>query len=233
MYIGWPTNVNKIILDSTTVTVGENAVITDSMETGGIKKRRLKCANPPDKFQVTMEFDFSKKDSNGLTELDRFYTWYKWVHEYGINPFEFPAILINSNRQEGYAQSEISSDNVPDYEHYIITSAIEGNKSGLSQQIKMTWETFSTDVISIPEETPTISRIEAENGCVKVIYTATPSTEPTSQSYTLKINTVDTLINASVFDGDVTAYVYFPLIATPGTYVAEINSFEDTFVVEG
>ena len=38
-YIGWPSNVNKIILDQTTVTVGENAVIEDALDNGKVLSR--------------------------------------------------------------------------------------------------------------------------------------------------------------------------------------------------
>lgn len=232
MIIGWPTNVNKVILDSTSITVGEGAVVTDNMEVTGVKKRRLGCANPADKFQVNMEFNFSEKDSNGYTELDRFYTWYKFNHQYGINPFEFPAILINSNRIEGYAQSEIRPGHIPDSECYVITSAVDGSKSGLCQQVKMTWETYATGVIHVQNNTVSVNSISAENGCVSVNFTDTPTTEPTMNDFSsMKINGVALSISAIVFDGNVTESVYFEPVTTPGTYTITFGNKSATFNV--
>ena len=141
MYIGWATNVNKEIIDSTTISVGNGATVEDSIETGGQKKKRLVSANPPDKYNVTMAFNCVEKGNDGLTELERFYAWYKYQHRYGVNPFIFPAILINSNRQQGMSQEDVDyivsriahgdpTAKLPDNEYYIITSAIEGSKSG-------------------------------------------------------------------------------------------------------
>ena len=233
-YTGWPTNVNKLILDSTSVTVGEGAVITDSLETGGQKKSRLARANPSDKYQVTMTFSFDEesKDENGQTELDRFWSWLKWKHCYGTNPFKFPAILLNSNRQRGWSQEErgyianqmnnqgldVTPDDIPDYEYYCITSAAEGTKSGTHCQITMTWETYATGVISVPDETATVDDISATNGYVDVFFTETPQTEPDNNSFTLYIDDVETATTAYVFDGDVTLRLFFePLTPDPQT----------------
>ncbi len=249
-YIGWATNVNKIILDSTDVNVGEGATVQDSLETGGQKKSRLVCANPPDKFSVTMTFNFTdeSKDANGDTELDRFWKWYKWEHRYGVNPFKFPAILLNTNRQQGWATEErgyianrtnntehpeipLTPDDVPDYEYYKITSAANGTKSGNDCQVTMTWETYATGVISVPAETAEPYQIEAENGYVDVIFTSTPSTEPTDASYTLYIDNVATTVSKFYFDGDVTLRLFFTPLATTGVHTAKVLTFTDDFEV--
>ena len=149
MYIGWATNVNKDILDSTPITVGEGATVKDNLEAGGPPKERVTNANPPDKYKVTMNFDCVTKGSDGLTELERFWVWYKYRHCYGTNPFLFPAILINSNRQTGYSQEDIEyitqrivhgdpTAKLPDNEYYKISSAVEGSKSGNDLQVSMT-----------------------------------------------------------------------------------------------
>jgi hypothetical protein len=164
MYISWPNNVNKIIIDSTSITVGENATVEDSLEAGGQKKKRLVSANPPDKYNVTMNFDCVTKGQDGYTELERFYIWYKHIHCYGVNPFEFPAMLINSNRLTGESQEDTEyivkrianhdpTAKLPDNEHYIITSAVEGSKSGNDQQVTMTWETYATDAFTVSGNT--------------------------------------------------------------------------------
>lgn len=226
-YIGWANNVNKIILSSTSVTVGEGATVTDNLEAGGLKKTRVSCANPADKYSVTMEFDFVNKDDNGLTELDRFYIWYKWSHCYGANPFMFPAILLNSNRQSGYSPESQNYD----YEYYVIESAVDGNKSGLSQEVKMTWKTFATGPINIPDDTSAVDHITAENGCVTIFLTSTPSTEPSTATYPVSINDVAATITGMQYDGTTTLKYYFTPFTTTGTYTVTVNGKTASFQV--
>ena len=248
MYIGWATNVNKIILDSTNITVGENATVKDTLETGGKKRTRLTCANPSDKYAVTMTFNFVDKDDEGLTELDRFYTWYKWRHKYGVNPFQFPAILINSNREQGYStetvehitQRILNGDDslpLPDYEYYCITSAVEGSKSGHDLQLRMTWETYATDAFVIADDLSAIDHIKAENGFVDVVLTSTPTTEPSKDTWQVYITALGSLeeletINICIFDGSVTARLFFDKKTTLGTYIVRVGDFSTTFIVE-
>lgn len=236
-YCGWPVNVNKIILDSTTVTVGEGATVTDSLENGGQKKSRLTCGNPPDKFSVTMAFDFSEKQYDGYTEIENFWTWYKFVHKYGTVPFQFPAILINSNRQQGYSQEDVGYGKIPDTEYYRITSAVEGAKSGLSQEVTMTWETYATGVIQIEEEEFGIDHIEPVNGEIKVILSETsPSYEPNSGTWSVScVNSsgasVAITITNCIFDGDRTAMLYFDKFTTAGVYTVTVGGKSRAFAV--
>lgn len=246
MYIGWASNVNKIIIDSTSITVGEGATVEDGLEAGGQKKKRLISANPADKYNVTMNFNFVDKGSDGLTELERFYAWFKYVHCYGVNPFIFPAILINSNRQEGESQEDIEhiiqriangdpTAKLPDNEYYIITSAVEGSKSGHDLQMTMTWETYATGSFTIPDEESTIQRIEAQNGYLDVILTSTPQSEPTPYTWEVQVKkgsgskTAQT-INYSFFDGDVTTRLYFDAKTEAGTYKFYIGEFESNSI---
>lgn len=242
MYIGWATNVNKKILDSTSISVGNGATVEDSLETGGQKKKRLVCANPPDKYSVTMEFECDTKESDGLTEYERFMAWYKWQHCYGVNPFVFPAILINSNRQLGFSQEEIEdiqarilngdpTAQMPDEEYYQITSAVDGSKSGHHQQVTMTWETYATGAFTIPDDGVAVQNIEAENGYVDIILTGTPTSEPTKNTWELQIDGNVTVVNYCVFDGDITVRYYFTPLTSIGTHTATIGDFEDEFEV--
>lgn len=232
-YIGWAANVNKIILDSTAITVGEGATVTDSLETGGQKKSRLVCANPPDKYSVTMNFSFAEesKDENGLTECDRFWAWYKWAHCYGTNPFQFPAILLNSNRQKGFSVEETEYGNLPDMEYYVITSAVNGAKSGTDQQITMEWSTYATGVITIPTEIATVDHIKAQNGYVDIILTDSLSVEPSTATYTIKINGTKEPILYSVYDGDRNVRYFFEKRTQGGSYTVTLGSEESTFIV--
>lgn len=251
-YIGWPTNVNKIILDSTTVTVGDGATVQDSLETGGQKKTRLARENSSDKYSVTMTFSFTEEskegDPNGFTELDRFWVWYKWVHCYGTNPFRFPAILLNSNRQYGWATEErehianrqnntehregsdiLTADDIPDYEYYRITSAAEGSKSGTDCQITMTWETYATGPITVPDETAAVYAIEPVNGYIDVLLTSTPRTEPTDTTWELLIDDEPVTVTGMVFDGNVTARLFFDKLTDGQIHTAKILTFSKTF----
>ena len=247
MYIGWGNHVNKVILDSTTVSVGNGAFVEDSIETGGIKKRRMINANPVDKYKVKMAFDFVEKDANGYTELERFYAWYKYTHKYGTNPFKFPAILINSNRQSGFstedtnyiAQRIINGDTsakMPDNEYYVITSALEGAKSGHSLEIDMDWESYPTSVFTVPEGQSEVDHIEAENGWVDVILTSEPASEPietTFDVYCSKDGGTETqeTITASIYDGIVTVRLYFEEKDVAGIYTIRVEDKTSSFEV--
>lgn len=242
MYIGWATNVNKDILDSTSITVGEGATVEDSLETGGQKKKRLARATPSDKYSVTQKFDCITKGTDGYTEVERFWIWYKYVHCYGVNPFSFPAILINSNRQQGNSQEEYENilarirngdptAKLPDNEYYVISNATEGNKVGNDIEIKMTWETYATGAFTIPDDESEIDHITAHNGYVDIVQTSTPTVEPTSETWVVNINSAQETILACVFDGDVTTRYYFTPKTTAGTYVVTIAGKLSTFTV--
>lgn len=242
MYIGWATNVNKNILDSTGITVGEGATVEDSLETGGQKKKRLARATPSDKYSVTQKFDCITKGTDGYTEVERFWAWYKYRHCYGVNPFSFPAILINSNRQQGNSQEEYENilarirngdptAKLPDNEYYVITSAAEGNKVGNDIEIKMTWETYATGAFTIPDDTTTVDHIMAHNGYVDIILTNTPQTEPASNTWPMTINGFSETVTYSNFDGNVTETYYFESKITPGTYTVTISGKSSSFTV--
>ena len=242
MLIGWPINVNKDVLDSTNIKIGENATVKDSTESGAPKRSRVTCANPPDVYSVSMDFDCITKGEDGLTEYERFTSWYKWKHCFGTNPFEFPAILINSNRQEGMSQEEVEhiieriknhdqTAKLPDNEYYIITSSIDGGKSGLCQRVNMTWETFATQPILIADDESTVDSIVAENGYVDILLTSTPETEPTKNTWTLMIDNVITPVITAVFDGDVTVRYYFEELSDIGIHTVALGGKTDTFEV--
>jgi len=244
-YIGFATNVNKIIIDSTNVTVGEGAVITDNIENSSYKRTRLTSANPSDKYSVTMSFSFleESKDSSGLTEIERFWRWYKWEHCYGVNPFKFPAILINSNRDQGHSVEDrwyiahqmgeqFTEADVPDFEYYKITSAVQGQKSGTDLLVNMTWETVATGIITIPDEVSEIDHIETDNGYVDVILTETPSTEPTPLTWDVFINGTQETITNCVFDGDLAARLFFQKKTAAGVYEVSVDNFTGSFLVE-
>ena len=247
-FITWATNVNKIIEDSTNVIVGEGGAQHDTLEAPGIKKSRTTCSNPPDKFAVTMNFNFVERGADGLTEIERFYSWYKWKHCYGTNPFKFPAILINSNRQIGSSVEErtyqanainnqqhpevpVTPDDIPQYEYYKITSAVDSSKSGNDQQVKMTWETYATGIISIPDDTVEVDKITPANGEVSILLTDTPQLEPDINTYSLAINGEPEPVTGFMYDGAVNVTLFFDKKSAPGVYEVEVDGKTGSFEV--
>lgn len=255
-YIGWATNVNKVILDSTTITVGDGATVQDALETGGQKKSRLVSATPADRYQVTMLFNCVDKgvDHDGAwvgdnyTEYERFMRWFKYRHCYGVNPFKFPAILINSNQQRSASTEELEhitnriengdlTAELPDYEYYRITSAAEGSKTGHDQQISMTWETVATGAFSIPDNEVTVMTIAAENGYVDILLSASPTEEPTENTWTVMLSAAgdefeQETVTHCVFDGDTTVRLYFEKKTKAGIYTVRIDGFQSSFEVQ-
>lgn len=71
-YIGWPPYVNRIILDSTTIKVGNNALKVDELE-NGLKRSIQKSAFVPEEYSVTMDFNWIDiVPGTGKTELQLF-----------------------------------------------------------------------------------------------------------------------------------------------------------------
>lgn len=181
-YIGWPTDVNSIILDSTTVSIGEGATIEETLQSGGKKRTRLASTAIPDRFSVTMDFDFIKRDANGLTEKDRFLNWLKYKHKYGANPFEFKSILIGSREQK--------SNEVMTY--YKISPGVSMQKSGFCMRTTMTWEEDIVGSIVIEDVVPVVDydncvlqRVNNEHRIV-IVYTEHPDIVPTTQTFTVQ-----------------------------------------------
>lgn len=128
MLIEWASDVNKIVIDDATLTLGENARVEDTLENGD-KRTRLSLSNPPDTYSFSMDFDWLKKDANGFTEKDRFIAWYKYKHKFGTNPFRFPTIILGS-------------ENVLGDSYYTITSLSSGKKYGHSVRFQVTMREY-------------------------------------------------------------------------------------------
>lgn len=161
--VGWATYVNQVILEDTSITVGEGGYVEDSVS-NGFKERRLTSLAVPDTFSVVMDFDWSEKDSDGLTEYDRFVKWYKYVHKRGTNPFWFPCITKHPVTNLTY--TDASKECL-----YCITSALQPQKSGLSMRVTMTWEEVYSGIVDVSDKTATIDHIEAYDGYMFVYYT--------------------------------------------------------------
>lgn len=227
-YVGWPTKVNKSVLDSTQVTVGEGATKEESLETGK-KRSRLTVSHAPKKFNVTMRFNYDKKDENGLSEKDRFWNWYERVLCYSVNEFQFPDLMygINSERLCWYR----------------ITGAVQGAKSGLDQEIQMTWESSYEGLVVYDEPAATPIRIEAVDGCVTVYFDGIPSQEPTTNSFGyLIVNDIEVEnserqipLTGMRYFGNTQCYMYFDRLEDDkmhGIYFSEISELTDEFFAQ-
>lgn len=215
-YIGWATNVNRIILDSTTITIGENAVLNTEIE-NGYKTSRLRGGYVPDKYSVTMEFDWTEIGTDGKTEYQRFVDWYKYKHKFGTIPFEFPAILYSAHTGIKIYDDMGHNKSV---EYYKIVSAAECGKSGTMIQVKMTWQTVYAGVVTISTPLPSIRDISATHEYVEVHFSEISNDAPISSQFLLytRENESDEFshINISGFyyDGGYIARLYYDLIPT-------------------
>lgn len=110
--IGWPTGVNKVILNETTGTFGDGLI--QDTTTSGKKKTRLRSTAVPDTYPVVMSFEKS--------EFEIFETWFKQYLRYGTLTFQFPKIAGT-----GYGE-------------YRITKVSWGNPGGNIIRVTMAWE---------------------------------------------------------------------------------------------
>lgn len=167
-YVGWPTKVNRSVLDSAQVTAGEGATKEETLENGK-KRGRPSQSHAPKTFSVTMRFNYVDKDANGLTEKDRFWRWYENVLQYSVNEFQFADLMYGLDTERLC--------------WYRITGAVNGAKSGLEQEIQMKWESCYEGVITAEEDPVEPSYIEAVDGCVTFHYTGVPQVSPTTNDF--------------------------------------------------
>jgi|GEM_PF-5418501 hypothetical protein len=219
-YIGWPTNVNQIIYDDTSTEIGKDALIQEESQNGTVIQRN-KNGFIPDVFKVSMLFDYTEKDSNGLTEIDRFLEWYKYKAKYGTYPFEFKTLISSSDYY------------VNDTSIYQITSSVVPVKEGLNMKVSMTWQTLFTGTITIPTSTVHIDHLEAVNGTLTIVFSEQPSVYPVYTDFSIVVGSGTTFTKTSFyFDGDVTVVIGFVPYTTSGTYMITVNSlYSVSFVV--
>lgn len=211
-YIGWPTNVNRIILDETTISVGKDATVSETLKSGR-KRSELAGAYCPDVYPVVMDFeaDDNQKvyDINGqyITTLDRtehqlFTDWYKYSSKYGTIPFEFPKIVYTPGK--GYS----TDDGVMGL--YKITSSAEMGKSGTCQRVKMTWEEVFSGDVTVEAESAAINGITAiTKDYIDVTFSAVAEDAPVSSLFQLYDGNTAIPTKAYCFDGAYTARIYY------------------------
>lgn len=228
-YIGWATGVNRTILDSSNITVGENAIRTDELESG-LKRSVKKNAFCPDKFSVKMVFNWTDEvilktyDNNGnvisetptgKTEYQLFTEWYKYYHKFGTVPFEFPTILYSQDtgifvNDWVYSEDRDRRWQVPsNVSYYKITSSVPANKSGECVEVDMTWEVVYSGVISISPDLPEVRDCEASEDYLDIHFVALGTTAPTSQMFTVYIDDEEKEITGFYYDGFSTVRLYY------------------------
>ena len=230
-YTGWATGVNRIILEATSITLGENALKTDELE-NGLKRSRKRGAFCPDKFNVKMSFDWvSEVYINGVnthkTEYQLFTEWYKYVHKYGSIPFEFPKILYSQDT--GIMVLDTVDNSPVNVEYYKITSAVPGNKSGEHIEVDMSWEAVYGGTVDIAPQTPVVRDCSATANYIDIFFSALGSTAPTSQMFSIfsgNQQAQETAVTKKGFyyDNADTVRIYYPE-QTSGTWIKFILNY--------
>lgn len=211
-YIGWPSHVNRIILADTTMSIGKDAVVSESLKSGK-KRSELAGSFCPDVFSVVMDFEaddyleIPDYNNEGLITLDRtehqiFTDWYKYRIKYGTVPFEFPKIVYTPGK--GYS----TLDGVMGL--YKITSAFESSKSGSCQRVKMTWEEAFSGDVTVEAESAAINGITAiTKDYIDVTFSAVAEDAPVSSLFQLYDGNTAISTKAYCFDGAYTARIYY------------------------
>jgi|WetSurMetagenome_2_1015567.scaffolds.fasta_scaffold33074_6 hypothetical protein len=218
-YIGWPTNVNQIIYDETSTEIGSSALIQEESQNGTLIQRN-KNGFVPDIFKVVMLFDYTEKDSNNMTEIDRFIEWYKYKAKYGSVPFEFKTLITSSDYYFG-------NNTI-----YQITSSVVPVKEGLNMKVSMTWQSLFVGTITIPTTSAHIDHIGAVNGRLTIVFTEQPAVYPLYSDFTITINDKTFTKTSFYFDGNVDVIIGFAAYTTSGTYTITVNFvYTTSFVV--
>lgn len=231
-YIGWKSNVNKIILASSTINTGENATISENLEAGG-KRTELKGGYIPEKYNINMEFECDELTTPTKSEFQLFTEWYKYKHKYGSVPFEFPKILYSP--QSGITVLDNSYNNTA-VEYYKITSAVQGQKSGSKIQVNMTWETVYGGITQIEDEDAAVNGIsKATRDYMEISFSSVADTEPTSDLFTVYIDDTKVTKTGFYYDGNGTVRIYYAgaVIDTEShTVTFAMNSYGNTTIAK-
>ena len=227
-YTGWPTGVNSIVLDGSSVKIGEGALKNDTLESGLIRGS-LRNSYVPDVFPVTMEFDWEIKDEQGETEYTRFIKWYKYIHKFGLIPFEFPQILYSP--VTGITVVDINSQSYK-VEYYKITSAIEGSKSGTKVKMNMTWKSVYSGVVQVETQPEQIHDLLLFDNHCSIIFSSLSNVNPVSNNFKIYIDNFDVETEKlGYFYNDAIASIYFPPL-TPGSHSITFEYNSPTLIVK-
>jgi len=239
-YTGWPTGVNRIIEDSSNITLGENALKNDELE-NGLKRSRKRGAFCPDKFSVKMRFNWVDEviinnQNTHKTEYNLFTDWYKYIHKYGSVPFEFPKILYSQDT--GILIYDTVENGPINVEYYKITSAVPGNKSGDDIVVDTTWEAVYGGIVDIATQTPLVLGCSAKADYIDIEFSALGTTAPTSQMFTVYSGSTEgstdntVTIKGFYYDNANTVRIYYDSLASD-TWVTFALNYPDYAVAAG
>lgn len=221
--LSWPIGVNRVILSETNLSVGENAVQSDSSE-NGTDMTALKSSGAPDVYTVSMYFSNDVNDpfykQFGKTEWQTFLDWFKYVTLMGTHPFYFHKIddprEENVNRTAVY---KIRSNGLP-----------KGTPEGTYVKCSMTWLEYITDVIEYEEPSPTVDTIYIVDGTIDLRFIDKPTSVPVKTSFTATMQNTTTgadseevVINWVDFDGYKSAVLYFDTPSVAGDYLLSLT----------
>lgn len=227
--IGWSSRVNKIILDSSSVTVGKDATISDDT-TSGKKITILKGTYVPYEYSIEMDFNWADIiEDIGKTEYQVFLDWYEYEHKYGTVPFSFPKIIYSPRTGITIVDSKTPSEN----EYYKIIGPLECSKRGNDMRVKMTWQTVYTGIIQIPQFSPQMNGItKATKSYVEVSFSTVSMTEPLLEDFRVTVNGSNVQINGYIFDS-FKGRLYFTTPLSSQKYVISVIYNGNTFSWEG
>ena len=226
--ITWATGVNKTILESSSILVGENATLQEETLSGK-KISILKGSFVPTKYSIEMEFDWEKPVRDGKTEYQLFLEWYEYRHKFGTVPFIFPKIIYSPK-----TGIKIEDENtLCEYEYYKIEGPIDGAKYGNSVKVKMTWKSVYTGIISIADPISVMNGIlKVTKDYVEVSFSTDSDIEPILSDFSLIIDYTTADIGGFVFDS-FEGRLYFATPLSSGHHRVVVEYKNDSFNWEG
>lgn len=226
--ITWATGVNKTILESSSILVGENATIQEETLSGK-KITILKGSFVPKKYSIEMDFDWEKPIRGSKTEYQLFLEWYEYRHKFGTVPFIFPKIIYSPR-----TGIKIEDENSPcEYEYYKIEGSIDGVKHGSSVKVKMTWKEVYSGILSVADPVSMMNGIlKVTKNYVEVSFSTESDVEPFQSDFSLIIDNATADIGGFAFDSfEGRLYFVSPLLS--GKHRVHVQYKEDSFIWEG
>lgn len=220
--ISWARNVNRIVTDESSISVGQGAVVSDQSENGS-EMSRLTGSGTPERYQVTMFFSNSATDSfylnNGKTEWQAFLDWFKYESCMGTKPFYFHHLSDpNNTTPQVY---KISTNGIP-----------TGSPNGEYIKCTMQWIQIFNGFITIPVSSDVGDSISVVDGQIDFRFTEEPNEIPKKEdfyaSYQISNNGVlgsasELVIEQMDWDGYKTCILYFQNLENAGLYHVTVN----------
>ncbi len=229
----WATGVNRIILNDTSITVGQNAVQNSNSE-NGTEQSLLRSSGVPDQYTVSMYFSNSTKDafylnhvdSNGnhITEWQAFLRWFKYEIEMGTLPFYFASIGDVSGNT--YAIYKIISSGMP-----------KGTPEGEYIKCSMTWAEVINETINYSQEKIIGDYLDFSENIIEFHFTEVPTKMPKKSDFivSFSIDNTNTIANGTIdiesleYDGYKTCILMYSESALPNKAIGENVKFQVSY----